>query len=110
MSYIVMRYVEAGTLGGLLGQPLDLGTTVDLLGQIARALEYAHQQEIVHPDVKPSNVLMADGDWALLADFGLARMVESSVQITKSGVGVGTPAYMSPEQVQGLTVDARSDV
>jgi len=110
LSYIAMRYVEAGTLKETLGQPLDLKVTADILGQIGRALDYAHQRGVVHRDVKPTNVLMAEGQWALLTDFGLARMVESSVQLTKSGVGVGTPAYMSPEQGQGLKVDARSDV
>jgi Tol biopolymer transport system component len=110
LSYIAMRYVEAGTLKEMLGEPLDLKTAADILGQIGRALDYAHQRGIVHRDVKPTNVLMAEGKWALLTDFGLARMVESSVQLTKTGVGVGTPAYMSPEQGQGLKVDARSDV
>jgi serine/threonine protein kinase len=110
LTYIAMRYVEAGTLKEMLGQPLDLETTADILGQIGRALGYAHQQGIVHRDVKPTNVLMAEGKWVLLTDFGLARMVESSVQLTKTGVGVGTPAYMSPEQGQGIRVDARSDV
>ncbi|MDH4135700.1 MAG: protein kinase, partial [Anaerolineae bacterium] len=110
LSYIAMRYVEAGTLKEMLDQPLDLKTTADILGQIGRALDYAHQRGVVHRDVKPTNVLMAEGKWALLTDFGLARMVESSVQLTKSGVGVGTPAYMSPEQGQGIPVDARSDV
>jgi len=110
LTYIVMRYIEAGTLKEVLGQPLDLKTAADILRQVGRALDYAHQQGIVHRDVKPTNVLMAEGKWALLTDFGLARMVESSVQLTKTGVGMGTPAYMSPEQGQGLKVDARSDV
>jgi serine/threonine protein kinase len=114
LSYIAMRYVGQGTLKDRLGQPLDLDTTLDILRQIGQALDYAHRQGIIHRDVKPSNVLMAEGhsqapgggDWILLADFGLARMVESSSQLTQSGVGVGTPAYMSPEQAQGAQVDA----
>ena len=110
LTYIVMRYVEAGTLKEMLGQPLDPRTTLNILEQIGQALDYAHQQGVIHRDVKPTNVLMAEGKWALLTDFGLARMVESSVQITKTGVGVGTPAYMSPEQGKGIKVDARSDV
>jgi hypothetical protein len=110
LTYIVMRYVQAGTLEEMLGQPLDLGIATDIMRQVGRALDYAHQQGVVHRDVKPSNVLMAEGHWALLTDFGLARMMEGSAQLTKSGVGVGTPAYMSPEQGQGLKVDARSDV
>ena len=110
LTYIAMRYVEAGTLKDMLGEPLDLRTTADILKQVGGALDYAHRQGVIHRDVKPTNVLMADGEWALLTDFGLARMVESSVQITKTGVGVGTPAYMSPEQGKGDKVDARSDV
>jgi Tol biopolymer transport system component len=110
LTYIAMRYVEAGTLKEVLGRPLDLKLAAHILGQVGRALHYAHQQGIVHRDVKPSNVLMAEGNWALLTDFGLARIVESSVRLTKTGVGVGTPAYMSPEQGQGKKVDARSDV
>jgi serine/threonine protein kinase/Tfp pilus assembly protein PilF len=110
LNYIVMQYVEAGTLKDMLGTPLDLKTANDIVGQIGRALDYAHGRGLVHRDVKPANVLIAEGNWVLLTDFGLARIVESSIQITKSGVGVGTPAYMSPEQGQGITVDARSDV
>jgi len=108
--YLVMRYVQAGTLREMLGHPLPLPMAVDILRQISGALHYAHQLGIIHRDVKPSNVLMADQKWALLTDFGLAKMVESSEQLTRSGVGVGTPAYMSPEQGQGEKVDARSDI
>ncbi len=110
LTYIVMRYVQAGTLREMMGKPLDLRTAAGIVRQVAEALNYAHQNGVVHRDVKPSNILMADGKWALLTDFGLARMVESSAQLTKSGVGVGTPAYMSPEQGQGLKVDTRTDV
>ncbi len=110
LTYIVMRYVQAGTLREMMGKPLDLRSAAGIVRQVAEALNYAHQHGVVHRDVKPSNVLMADGKWALLTDFGLARMVESSAQLTKSGVGVGTPAYMSPEQGRGLKVDTRTDV
>jgi serine/threonine protein kinase len=110
ITYIVMKYVEAGTLKKKLGEPLSLDTVVDIISQVAGALDHAHKQGVVHRDVKPSNVLMDAEGWALLADFGLARMVEATVQLTKTGVGVGTPAYMSPEQGQGIGVNARSDV
>ena len=110
LAYIVMQYVEAGSLKDLLGQPLPLDLTVEIISQVAAALGDAHSQGIVHRDVKPSNVLMARTNWALLSDFGLARMVEASTRITRSGATVGTPAYMSPEQGKGLPVDARSDV
>jgi formylglycine-generating enzyme required for sulfatase activity/tRNA A-37 threonylcarbamoyl transferase component Bud32 len=109
-SFIVMRYVEgARTLKEVMAEHLGLDRIVDLVSQIAAALDCAHRQGVIHRDVKPTNVLM-DGDWALLTDFGLAKMVESSVKLTGSGVGVGTPAYMSPEQGQGLPVDLRSDI
>ena len=118
LSYIVMRFVGEGTLKDRMGAPLDLETALDILRQIAQALDYAHCQGVIHRDIKPSNVLIAEGHtqtsrgghWVLLTDFGLARMVGSSSQLTKSGVGVGTPAYMSPEQGQGTQVDARSDL
>jgi hypothetical protein len=110
LSYIVMQYVEAGTLKEMLGQPISLIVAADFIEQIADALDYAHEQGIIHRDVKPSNVLMDRSRWVLLSDFGLAKMVEGSVQLTGSGVGVGTPAYMAPEQGQGLGVDQRADV
>jgi len=109
-SYLVMRYVEeARTLKTVMREGVDLDTAVDLIGQIAGALDHAHQRGVIHRDIKPGNVLM-DGKWALLTDFGLAKMTEASIQLTGSGVGVGTPAYMSPEQGQGGQVDHRTDI
>ncbi len=108
--YLVMRYVKAGTLKDhMADRPMALAEVNRILRQVGGALEYAHRLGVVHRDVKPSNVLLdAQGD-CYLTDFGLAKMMEASVKLTATGVGMGTPAYMSPEQGQGEKVDARSD-
>ncbi|HLF24755.1 MAG TPA: serine/threonine-protein kinase [Anaerolineae bacterium] len=108
--YLVMKYVPAGTLKDLLTEPLEPQRAAAILRQIAEALDHAHQQGVVHRDVKPSNVLMQDGRWVQLTDFGLAKILTHTSQLTASGASVGTPDYMSPEQAQGERVDARSDI
>ncbi len=109
-SYLVMRYIDgARTLADVMRGRLTLEQVSNLIGQIASALSYAHRQGVIHRDVKPGNVLM-DGDWVLLTDFGLAKMTEASVKLTGTGVGMGTPAYMSPEQGQGKPIDHRTDI
>ncbi len=110
VSYIVMKYVPAGTLRDRLGQPLPPIDAVHLIEQIAAALDTAHDRGILHRDIKPGNILLDERGWVYLSDFGLAKMVEGTTNLTGTGVGVGTPAYMSPEQGQGLSVDARTDV
>jgi serine/threonine-protein kinase len=110
LTYIVMQYVDGGTLKALLDDELSYERVGDLLGQAADALDYAHAQGILHRDVKPTNMLIERGQRLLLSDFGLAKMVGSQESITATGVGIGTPAYMSPEQGQGDAVDARTDV
>ncbi|MBC8496449.1 MAG: protein kinase, partial [Chloroflexi bacterium] len=111
ITYIAMRHVKGGTLKQQRGQVYGPEEAVRLLLHVARALEYAHQEGVVHRDVKPSNVLMSKRNWPLLTDFGLAKMAEASTQLTGTGVGVGTPMYMSPEQGQGSKdVDQRTDI
>jgi predicted Ser/Thr protein kinase len=111
LTYLVMRYVEAGTLKDRLaaGQ-LDLPAIYRIMSQVGAALDYAHRLGVIHRDVKPTNVLIDSQGDAYLTDFGLARIMESSEQLTATGVGVGTPAYMAPEQGQGLKIDHRSDI
>jgi tetratricopeptide (TPR) repeat protein/tRNA A-37 threonylcarbamoyl transferase component Bud32 len=108
-TYLVMEFVEAGTLASLMGRPLAPAVMAQLLGQVAGALQYAHEQGVVHRDIKPSNILLPKPDWPLLTDFGLAKIV-GGTQLTQSGTVAGTPAYMSPEQGRGERVDARSDI
>ena len=108
-AYQVMPFLKAGSLTDRLEKgPLSLEAGVRLFDQVATALAYAHQQGVVHRDVKPSNILFDPEGNALLADFGTARLVETTESLTGSAV-VGTPAYIAPEQVQGGPVDGRSD-
>ena len=108
-TYIVMEYVEAGTLTELMGKPMAPDQINELIGQVAGALHYAHEQGVIHRDIKPSNILLPKPEWPLLTDFGLAKIVGGS-QLTQSGTVAGTPAYMSPEQGRGEKVDSRSDI
>lgn len=110
LNFIATRYVDGGTLKEIMGKPMSLEQTVKIISGVARALGYAHQRGVVHRDVKPANVLLASGDWPLLADFGLARMMEGVTHVTQTGVGMGTPTYMSPEQGEGKEIDGRSDI
>lgn len=109
LSYFVMKYVAGPTLRQQLGQPMDLPTVSRYLDQIAAALDHAHERGIIHRDVKPSNILI-ENDWLLLADFGLAKIIEGSQDITGSGAIVGTPSYLSPEQAEGKPADHRADI
>ena len=109
LAYIVMEYVNAGTLKERLRNPISLKEIYSLVKQIAAALEHAHELGIVHRDIKPSNILLPKPDWPLLTDFGLAHIVGGSF-LTQSGMTVGTPAYMSPEQGRGERVDHHTDI
>ncbi len=107
--FIVMEYVEGQTLSSLLDKgPLTPSEAVRIGTEIADALEYAHQLGVIHRDVKPANILIRKDGAAKIADFGVARLESSD--LTHTGQWVGSPAYMSPEQAQGLPADSRSDI
>src|SRR5829696_1230475 len=113
LLWYTMPYVEGESLRDRLrreGQ-LPLEDALRIAREVADALDCAHQQGIIHRDIKPENILLARGH-ARVADFGVARAVEAAGagQLTETGLAVGTPAYMSPEQASGSPVDARSDL
>ncbi len=110
VAYIAMEYVDGPTLDQLMSQPkpLDPNRIFSILGQTAAALDYAHQKGIVHRDIKPANIMVTADGIAKIADFGIAKVTDNE-HFTMTGSIVGTPHYMSPEQVQGQGVDGRSD-
>ena len=112
--FYVMPYVEGETLRGRLEREtqLPIADAVRLATEIAGALEYAHRHGVVHRDIKPENILLQDGS-ALVADFGIALAVQHAggERMTQTGMSLGTPQYMSPEQAMGQkTIDGRTDI
>jgi serine/threonine protein kinase len=109
-AYIAMEYVDGPTLDAVLSGPqmLTQEEMFSILGQTAVALDYAHGKGIVHRDIKPANIMIAGDGTVKITDFGIAK-VTAGEQFTMTGSIVGTPHYMSPEQVQGQAVDGRSD-
>jgi serine/threonine protein kinase len=103
IPYLVMPFEPGGTLKEKTGQPIPYQEAAAILAPVARALEYAHQLNIIHRDVKPANILMSHSGMPLLSDFGIAKILESgeATQLTATGVGIGTPDYMAPEQWMG---------
>lgn len=110
--FIVMEFVAGQTLDSLAGQagaerfPID--RSLDLVEQVAEALDYAHFQGIIHRDIKPANIIITQEGRAKVTDFGIAKLART--QFTQRGQVLGTPAYMSPEQLSGNAVDGRSDL
>lgn len=111
-DYFVMQYVEhAVTLSTTVAAgPMMPIAALRLVDHVLDALDYAHQRGIIHRDVKPANVLMPRPDWPLLADFGIAKLIDDSLQLTPIGQAVGTASYMAPEQLSDRPIDARSDL
>ncbi len=125
--YIVMQLVDGGTLKQLLDRlrdpsssayqhsqevigAMDVAEANRIFQQLASALAYAHEQGIIHRDIKPVNVLLDRTKRPILSDFGIAKVLASTKELTRPGAGVGTPEYMSPEQCKGEQVDGRADI
>jgi eukaryotic-like serine/threonine-protein kinase len=110
VPYLVMDYLPGGTLKSRLGQPLKWQEACKLLLPIAQALGYAHEQNLIHRDVKPANILLTNKGQPMLTDFGIAKILDTGGQtLTATGVGIGTPEYMAPEQWTGKTTP-QSDI
>lgn len=115
LRYMVLEYVDGRNLRDYLARkgPPDLPVTFSVMRQVVLALQKAHEEGIVHRDIKPENILVTRKVEVKVTDFGLSRFFSGdapATNLTQSGVTLGTPLYMSPEQVQGHTVDNRSDI
>ncbi len=109
VTYIAMEFIDGPTLSGLLASsaPLSPEWVTGVLRQAAAALDFAHQKGVVHRDIKPANLMLTSDGRVKVADFGVARIASST--LTRTGISLGSPSYMSPEQVQGTVVDGRTD-
>ena len=109
--YMAMEYIQGVELRTLFveGQPMGVPQALSIAAQVAEGLGYAHQQGVVHRDVKPANIMVVSEGPVKITDFGIARM-RASADLTQTGVMLGSPKYMSPEQVIGKRADHRSDI
>ncbi|NOU01093.1 MAG: serine/threonine protein kinase [Gallionella sp.] len=111
VAYIAMEFLEGRELRDIMNDEglLPVHQILDIVAQVASGLAYAHENGIVHRDVKPSNIMVVRDGHVKITDFGIARMASSSVR-TQTGMVLGSPKYMSPEQVMGKLIDQRSDI
>jgi serine/threonine-protein kinase len=111
VAYIAMEFLQGRELRDLLNEQsiLPINRVLDITIQVARGLAYAHEHGIVHRDVKPSNIMVMNDGHVKITDFGIARMSSAAVR-TQTGMVLGSPKYMSPEQVIGKAIDQRSDI
>ena len=110
--YLVMELVDGDSLGSRLARGVfpDRGAALEVAARAADALDAAHRAGVVHRDVKPANILIARDGRVLLTDFGVARSLDEASELTRTGMVVGSPAYMAPEQLRGGDVDGRADL
>ncbi len=108
--YIAMEYLGSRTVRNLIieGMPPDLA--VEYLIKLANALDYAHTKGVIHRDIKPTNILLYHDNEPVLSDFGISRLVDSNSTLTATGMMLGSPRYISPEQARGGVIDSRSDL
>lgn len=111
VAYIAMEFLQGRELRDIMNETglLPVDQVLDIIAQVALGLAYAHEHDIVHRDVKPSNIMLIRDGHAKITDFGIARMASSAVR-TQTGMVLGSPKYMSPEQVMGKAIDQRSDI
>jgi len=112
LDYIAMEYLEGYTLEQVVRKRVQLNYRIlaKMLTQVCHALDYAHKAGIVHRDIKPANIMVMEDFKVKVTDFGIARFESSSMSMTQTGVAVGTPYYISPEQLRGGPVDRRCDI
>jgi TonB family protein len=110
LTAVAMEYIEGRPLAAIIAEraPLPMELAVEVLDQVCSALDFAGSQGIVHRDIKPANILLTSGGRVKITDFGVARLALSTM--TQTGTVLGSPSYMSPEQVRGLPLDGRSDL
>jgi tetratricopeptide (TPR) repeat protein len=110
LPFLALEFVDGVTLGAWLETGRDMAQIVAVFAQVADALEAAHAAGLIHRDLKPENIMVTADGTVKLMDFGLTKLLEASVAITREGAMVGTVLYMSPEQCRGQELDARADV
>ena len=110
VPYLAMEFVEGDTLASILekGVRFNPEKVINLVSQMASAVDYAHSKGVIHRDIKPSNLILYEADRVKVTDFGIAKLADA--EMTQSGTLLGTPAYMSPEQAMGEKLDGRSDI
>lgn len=110
LYYLAAEYIPGGTLRERMNRGMQVNEVLELVRDIAAGLNFAHEKGFVHRDVKPGNILFRNDNSAVLADFGIAKSMDSKTMATQIGSSIGTPHYMSPEQARAEKVDGRSDL